>query len=156
MTDSEELAHELMRALMPRDRRGPHFRMNNWQNSSEFSMLFHIGRLMKEGKTDEIGPSALSELLQISRPSVTSTLNALEQKSLIERIPDRADRRKTLITLTKNGKALLDERYQHILSGFQYITARMGEEKIRQLIALLTESFKYMEEFHKNVKNPEI
>lgn len=52
-------------------------------------------------------PSELAAREQVQRPTVTRVLARLEQAGLVERAGDPADRRSTLVTITREGRALL-------------------------------------------------
>jgi len=61
-------------------------------------------------RLDRGGPataSALAKLEQISPQSMGATLGALEARGLVERRPDPADGRKSLLTVTAAGRGLL-------------------------------------------------
>ncbi|HZO04779.1 MAG TPA: MarR family transcriptional regulator [Solirubrobacterales bacterium] len=52
-------------------------------------------------------PSELAELERVKRPTVTRTLGCLEREGLIERTPDPADGRSTLISVNPAGRERL-------------------------------------------------
>ena len=52
--------------------------------------------------------SRLSEHLHIAARSATEVVDALESRGLVERRPDPADRRATLVELTSQGSGVLD------------------------------------------------
>jgi DNA-binding MarR family transcriptional regulator len=58
---------------------------------------------------DAIRLSDLSERLRIAPRSTTEVVDGLEERGLIERRPDPADRRATLVTLTDDGKRVAGE-----------------------------------------------
>jgi len=46
--------------------------------------------------------------LLLETPSVTTMVDRLTERGLVERVKDSKDRRKTLVTLTRKGKRLVD------------------------------------------------
>jgi DNA-binding MarR family transcriptional regulator len=52
-------------------------------------------------------PSELAELERVRRPTVTRTLGCLDRERLIERMPDPADGRSTLISVNAAGREQL-------------------------------------------------
>ncbi len=81
--------------------------------------------------------SALSELLNISKPAVSQVLNALEDKKYIERSAVKKDRRLVHVRLTGSGEECLARKYQAHLQAMNKIFDRMGEEDTKQLLHLL-------------------
>ncbi len=58
------------------------------------------------------GPATLSTLAereQIRPPSMTRTVDALENRGLVSRHPDPIDRRHVVVTLTESGRSVLNE-----------------------------------------------
>src|SRR5438132_4163295 len=56
-----------------------------------------------------LGPrSELSDQLHIAPRSTTEVVDSLESRGLIQRRPDPADRRATLVELTEHGASLLE------------------------------------------------
>ena len=60
-----------------------------------------LGQLARHG---DLRLSALSEWLRIAPRSGTEVVDALEERGLVRRAPDPADRRATLVTLTPEGE----------------------------------------------------
>jgi DNA-binding MarR family transcriptional regulator len=52
-------------------------------------------------------PSELADLERVKRPSMTRTLGCLEREGLIERTPDPADGRSSLVSVTAAGRERL-------------------------------------------------
>ncbi|HJU51987.1 MAG TPA: MarR family transcriptional regulator [Acidimicrobiia bacterium] len=70
---------------------------------TEASCLAVIGRR---------GPMPLNEIAtseHLSAPSVTKTITRMEEAGLIDRLTDPTDRRVSLVTLSRKGRALLDQ-----------------------------------------------
>ncbi len=79
----------------------------------------------------------LAGLLDVAPPTVSKMLRALEQAGLVERRPDKADRRLTRVHLTSRGR----EREREIsLAVGRYVDATFGalpERERRDLVRLL-------------------
>src|SRR3712207_3217356 len=54
-------------------------------------------------------PSELAERERVQRPTVTRVLARLEEAGLVMRAADPADRRSSLVNISEEGRALLDE-----------------------------------------------
>jgi DNA-binding MarR family transcriptional regulator len=58
------------------------------------------------------GPHTLGELAErerVTAPSMNRTVNCLEESGWLTRTPDEADRRKVIIDLTAEGRAIVEE-----------------------------------------------
>jgi DNA-binding MarR family transcriptional regulator len=74
------------------------------------SRLSVLSRLGKEG------PASASDLAAAERirpQSIAATLAALEERGLVLRRQDPADGRRQLVSLSRNGMALFDDRRRH-------------------------------------------
>ena len=58
------------------------------------------------GGTGTLRVKDLADVLRIAPRSATEVVDLLEQKGLVERVPDPSDRRATLVALTPRGAAL--------------------------------------------------
>ena len=54
-------------------------------------------------------PSVLSDTLLILRPTMTNTIDHLQRRGLIQRIPHTTDRRRIIIRLLPDGVRLVEE-----------------------------------------------
>jgi DNA-binding MarR family transcriptional regulator len=102
---------------------------------------FHILRFIRRGH-DSV--SELAEARNISRPAVSSGVDALVQKGLVARTPDQEDRRRIDLSLTPEGSALLDSVFQNTrewmkasmvdLTAEELETAVRGMEVLQKMI----------------------
>lgn len=90
---------------------------------------------LKNGQA--LSQAELARLAQVEQPSMAQLLNRMERDGLVERLPDPADKRSRLISLTARASALLprakavmDARTVDALAGFT-------PDERAQLIALL-------------------
>ncbi|HTR75796.1 MAG TPA: MarR family transcriptional regulator [Solirubrobacterales bacterium] len=58
-------------------------------------------------RSGPLTPSELAELERVKRPSMTRTLACLEREGLIERTPDPADGRSSLVAISEGGRERL-------------------------------------------------
>src|SRR5438309_2319349 len=72
--------------------------------------LSHVSILKR---LDREGPHAVADLARldkITHQSVTVSVAALVERGLVRRVPDREDRRRKLLVITREGERLLAER----------------------------------------------
>ena len=81
-----------------------------------------------------ICPSAISEMVCLSRARVTNIINSLKQKELVVIEHDENDRRKTHVMLTEKGIQFVIEGANHIEMYVDSLFDAIGEEKILTLI----------------------
>lgn len=80
---------------------------NKKQNPEMKSITKGQGRLIALLKRkDRISTKELSEILNISVTSLNETLNKLEQKNFIKKVPSQKDKRILLVELTEEGRNL--------------------------------------------------
>lgn len=74
-----------------------------------------LATLRRSGKPFTLSPSQLYQSMMLSSGAMTSRLDRLENKGLIEREHSKEDRRGVHVSLTAEGKALIDKALpQHI------------------------------------------
>jgi len=73
----------------------------------------------------------------VTTASVTSLLDTLERRGLVERQPDPTDRRRLLIEITQDGKALVDQFLPEVVALQTAAMASLPEAQRRQLVELL-------------------
>ncbi|MET7287146.1 MarR family transcriptional regulator [Streptomyces sp. NPDC005573] len=55
-------------------------------------------------------PGSLAELERVRPQAMAATLAGLEQRGLVRRTPDAADGRRSIVSVTDEGRAMLEER----------------------------------------------
>lgn len=91
-----------------------------------------------EGADRPLSPTTLAERLLVTTASTTSLLDTLERRGLVARSPDPDDRRKILVTLTENGRQVVDQFLPQIVALQTALMAGLTETQRRQLIESLT------------------
>lgn len=82
-------------------------------------------------------PTDLHEGLMLSSGAMTSRLDRLERKGLIEHVPSPNDRRSTLVRLTPAGLALIDKLLPLHVENEQQALASLTPKEQAQLDGLL-------------------
>jgi DNA-binding MarR family transcriptional regulator len=62
-----------------------------------------------DGAAEPLTPSQVSDRVLIASATMTATLDLLEHRGWIRRVPNPADRRSTLIEITPDGRAVTDQ-----------------------------------------------
>jgi DNA-binding MarR family transcriptional regulator len=75
-------------------------------NRGEFDVL---ATLRRTGAPYQLSPKALSASLMLTTGGMTGRLDRLERRGLVARSPDPSDRRGLVISLTEEGRAVVDE-----------------------------------------------
>jgi DNA-binding MarR family transcriptional regulator len=90
-----------------------------------------------EGAGQPLSPTTIAQRLIVTTASVTSLLDTLERRGLVERRPDPADRRKLLVAITDDGRALVDQFLPQVVALQTAVMAQLSEPQRRQLVKLL-------------------
>jgi DNA-binding MarR family transcriptional regulator len=69
------------------------------------SQLSALATVVRQGP---MGPSELADAEHVSRPSMTSIVQGLEDAGLVARGPDPTDGRRVVVTATGNGRRLIE------------------------------------------------
>ncbi|MET9268426.1 MarR family transcriptional regulator [Kribbella sp. NPDC003557] len=92
-------------------------------NFSALSVLHTLGRR---------GPLRLTDLLateQLKQPALTSLVAKLEQDGLLQRRPDPADGRASLLSLTRTGRDLVRSRHANRVEKLAALVARLTPDE---------------------------
>lgn len=81
-----------------------------------------------------IDPTGLADAALLFAPSVTRILKDLVDRALVTRAPDPRDRRRSIVSLTPAGKALLDDTAAHTLAMIQSYGERFGRDRLDALL----------------------
>jgi DNA-binding MarR family transcriptional regulator len=103
-------------------------------NETDFGVL---SPLRRAGEPYELTPTELARHRMITSGGMTAAIDRLERKGLIERRPNPADRRGSLVRLTGEGKAVIDRAMELHAETELRLIAPLDEEDRRQLTRIL-------------------
>lgn len=130
-------------ALVGRLLQATHLLERNWFLPLAAQFELHQGEfdviatLRRSGNPYAMTPTDLHEGLMLSSGAMTSRLDRLERKGLIERVPSPNDRRSTLVRLTPAGLALIDKLLPLHVANEQQAMASLTHKEQAQLDGLL-------------------
>jgi DNA-binding MarR family transcriptional regulator len=96
-----------------------------------------LAALRRAGRPCELNPKALMEAVMLSSGGMTKRLDTMERAGLIERRPDPADRRGTLVRLTAAGERVIDRAVDLHIANEDRLLASLEQEEVRTLDDLL-------------------
>lgn len=112
----------------------------------EFDVL---ATLLRSGHPYRLTPTVLFKSVMLTSGAMTNRLNRLEQRGLIERLPDPDDRRSLLVQLSSSGHELSSKAVtRHVQLQAQLLSALQPEQQ-KQLNDLLRQwlfSFEQVQE----------
>lgn len=102
----------------------------------EFDVTASEVELLVPLRYTQVPAIRLAEMLGMTRAGVSKVLAKMERRNLIVRVADPVDRRSASITLTEEGKALIDELFPRELQAHGDLFAGLGDERQAVLDAL--------------------
>lgn len=104
------------------------------QPKCHFGILHRVVMAIEScGQDGCIPVSKLTKLLKDMPQAVSRDLRVLEQDGLVERYPDPADRRKTMVRLTQEGKRCHDACEKALRQHGLAVVERMGQERLHRM-----------------------
>jgi len=88
-----------------------------------------------------IDPTQIADRACLLLPSLTRILQKLEEKGLINRVRDEADRRRQVITLTAAGGTVIEENIDASLELIERTREKMGPDRYEALLDLLNDLY---------------
>lgn len=98
------------------------------------SQLILMEMIAKSGAAT---PSALSKDISLSHATVTALIDKLENRQLLKRSPDATDKRRIIVTLTKEGAATLESAPSILQQRFERGFGKLEEWEQSFLVAAL-------------------
>lgn len=96
---------------------------------------WRVLRVLDEGGA--LDQSLLAERAVLQLPSLTRILQAMQDQGLVTRAPDPADRRRSIVTITPAGRAVIDTHADASAALFARLEAAYGHDRLEQLLDLL-------------------
>ncbi|WP_375210458.1 MarR family winged helix-turn-helix transcriptional regulator [Hyphomonas jannaschiana] len=106
-------------------------RLPDGLTTAQFAVLNHLLRLEAEQTIGE-----LARALQVSQPTMSSTVRRLEEKGLVSLVPDEDDRRIRRVSVNRSGAAVRNKAVQ-ALDASKEDLAVLSQKEWEQLLPLL-------------------
>src|SRR6476469_4646850 len=126
MTDRDELGNSVLRSAA---------RLTRWASrNASFDVPMAQTRLL--ALVEELGPARISALAaadHTSQPTMSTQVQRLEAEGWTVRVPDPADARASLVSLTAEGRAALGRARRARLEALSPAVAQLDAEAIARL-----------------------
>lgn len=93
--------------------------------------------VVRAGAPYRLTPTELSKALMVTSGGMTKRLSALEGRGLIRREPDQSDRRSTAVSLTREGKRLVEAILPEHVSNEKRLLSGLSNKERAALAGLL-------------------
>jgi len=112
-------------------------------NDGDYGVL---APLRRAGEPYELTPTELARHRMMTSGGMTAALDRLERKGFIDRLPNPADRRGSIVRLTDEGRTIINEAMSQHVQTEERLTAVLDRDERRQLSALLRKLLGAIEE----------
>ncbi|WP_296615858.1 MarR family transcriptional regulator [Sphingomonas sp.] len=102
-----------------------------------YTELDVLATLRRSGAPYRLSPTALRKSVLLTSGAMTACLNRLEQRGLISRVSDEADRRSLVAMLTDQGVRLIDEAIASHFGGAERTVGGLDRTERAELARLL-------------------
>jgi DNA-binding MarR family transcriptional regulator len=111
------------------------FRQLLWQKSSRLELTYAQSQvLFYVGEHPGCRMGDVAKAFAVTLPAVTHIVDRLEEKQLLARAGDPADRRVWVLELTRKGSDLAGELQRLRIRGLERVVARMTADDRRQVV----------------------
>lgn len=90
-----------------------------------------------EGSDKPLSSTTIAERLLVTTASMTSLLDTLERRGLLTRLPDPDDRRRLQVSLTDQGRQIVDEFLPEVVTLQTAVMAGLGDAERARLLRSL-------------------
>lgn len=112
-------------------------RMYN-QQAAKHGITMSMGFVLLNINSDEGTPATkIAPLMGLEARSLTRLLKSMEQKGLINRVPDPDDKRLVRVVLTKEGKKKKEQSRQTVIRFNEAVRAHVDGKKLATLFNVL-------------------
>lgn len=136
-----DLAPEPMAVIGRLKRLSQHLRQGIESKHKEFGLAWGefdvLATLLRSGAPYCLTPTLLFRSAMLSSGAMTNRLNRLQERGLIERLPDPEDRRSLLVKLSDDGYHLISQAMTEHVDVEARLLQVLSEDDIQQLDRLL-------------------
>lgn len=127
-------------------------RMYNAEASLHDATIAMAHFLLNVDSHEGSSASDIAPALGMEPTSLSRIINSLEDKKLIQRLPDKKDTRRIRIVLTKKGKEQKELAKQTVRSFNQVVEQKIGKDRIAEFFKTIDDIVELAEERNKLIK----
>ncbi len=101
----------------------------------QMGVLYFISR--NAGKKDMIQQD-IAEIMEKNKSAILRSIDILEQKGFVKRVPAQGDRRKNVIELTERGKCVIDQMHEFFLGQDLLLKEGISQDQLTTCIDVLS------------------
>src|SRR4249919_3009322 len=101
----------------------------------QMGVLYYISRSI--GK--EMIQQDIAEVMDKTKSATLRSIDILEEKGFVKRLPVAGDRRKNVIELTSNGKAVIEKMHLNFLERDEILKAGINEKDLETCMCVLSQ-----------------
>lgn len=120
-------------------------------NMSEFILMNGIAENAIDSQNN-VDMTDIRGYLAVSKAAISQMLGSLEKKGYINRDVDQNNRRNIIVTLTPEGREVLESQYEDFTSRLDDIMSCLGEEDVRQIITMINRLIKIINKLNDESK----
>lgn len=99
----------------------------------QMGVLYYISR----SNSKELIQQDIASVMDKTKSAILRSIDILEEKGFVKRLPVAGDRRKNVIELTNTGKGIIDEIHNKFLDQDQLLKDGINEEDLNTCLCVL-------------------
>lgn len=107
------------------------------QNALDVKHPVFTALAVLDGAAQPLTPSEIADRVLVASATMTATLDQLERRQWVRRLPNSADRRSVLVEITDEGREVTDRMLPVIRNIEKTTMAVLSERERRQLVEML-------------------
>jgi len=100
----------------------------------QMGVLYYISR----SKNKEMIQQDIAEVMDKTKSAILRSIDILEEKGFVKRLPVAGDRRKNVIELTSSGKAVIEKMHVNFLERDQILKQGIDQKELETCMQVLS------------------
>lgn len=125
---------QLAERLIDMRTRTPQLKMERTMSQIARGEVLALNYLAANG--NQAYPKDMSKALMLTTARIAAMLKSLEGQGMVTRTPDPADNRQVIVSLTKKGAALVEERLSGMVHSVAKMLEALGEEDAKAYVRI--------------------
>ena len=100
----------------------------------QMGVLYYISR----SKNKEMIQQDIAEVMDKTKSAILRSIDILEEKGFVKRLPVAGDRRKNVIELTSSGKAVIEKMHVNFLERDQILKQGIDQQELETCMLVLS------------------